>query len=154
LITDSGAQFTSQAFNRWCQKKDIGHRKGAVGQTGSIAVCERFIRTLKDGCTRALSVVPLLQRSFRRELSLYFDWYNRERPHTTLKGATPDEVYFDQRPAYQSPRFEPRPHGPRGSPCAKPQTLVKGQPGVMLEMKVQFAARRRHLPRVTLNRAA
>jgi hypothetical protein len=154
LITDSGAQFTCNAFQPWCEKHGIQHRKGAVGQTGSIAVCERFIRTLKDGCTRALSVVPLLQRSFRRELTLFFNWYNQERPHTTLRGATPNEVYFDQRPACQLPRFEPRPHWPRGSPCAKPQTLVNGQPGVDLELKVQFAARRRHLPRVTLNRTA
>jgi hypothetical protein len=44
-------------------------------------------------------------------------------------------------------------YGP-GSPCTVPQTLVKKQPGVVLEMNVTFAAGRRHLPRVTLNRAA
>ena len=90
----------------------------------------------------------------RRERTLFFDWYNQERPHMTLKGATPDEVYFNQRPANRSPRFEPRPNWPRSSPCAKPQTLVEGQPGVILEMKVQFAARRRHLPCVKLDRSS
>jgi hypothetical protein len=66
------------------------------------------------------------------------------------------KLYFNRRPAGRrgSPRFKPGPHWPRGSPCAKPQTLVKGQPGVNLELKVQFAARRRHLPSVTLDRAA
>ncbi len=154
LITDSGTQFTSLAFQNWCERHGVKHRKGAIGQTGSIAVCERFIRTLKDGCTRVLGIIPLLQRSFRRELSLFFNWYNQDRPHMTLKGATPDEIYFNHRPANRSPRFEPRPNWPRGSPCAKPQTLVKGQPGVVLEMKLQFTARRRHLPCVKLNRAA
>jgi putative transposase len=154
LVTDSGTQFTAEEFGAWCQRHGVRHRKGAVGQTGSIAVCERFIRTLKDGCTRVLAVVPLVQKSLRRELSLFFAWYNQDRPHATLGGATPDEVYFDRRPANQAPRFEPRPNWPRGSPCAKPQTLVKGQPGVVLDVKVDFAVGRRHLPRVTLRRAA
>jgi putative transposase len=154
LITDSGVQFTCAEFKPWCSRHGILHRKGAVGQTGSIAICERFIRTLKDGCSRALSVVPILQRSFRRELSLFGDWYNQDRPHMSLDGATPDEVYFNRWPACRAPRFEPRARWPRGSPCAKPQTLVKGQPGVVLDLEVEFVARRHHLPRVTLRRAA
>jgi hypothetical protein len=91
---------------------------------------------------------------YSSELSLFFDWYNQDRPHMTLKGDTPDEVYFNRRHACRAPRFEPRAHWPRGSPCAAPQTLVKGQPGAVLEMSVDFVARRRHLPRVTLRRAA
>jgi hypothetical protein len=132
----------------------IRHRKGAVGQTGSIAVVERFIRTLKDNCTRVLPVVPLARRAFRHEILLFSDWYNRFRAHMTLGGATPDEVYFDHRSANRSPRFEPRPRWPRGSPCATPQTLVKGQPGVVLKMQIKFVGTRRHLPRVTFSRAA
>jgi transposase InsO family protein len=38
LITDSGTQFTCDAFKPWCKQHGIRHRKGAVGQTGSIAV--------------------------------------------------------------------------------------------------------------------
>jgi putative transposase len=154
LVTDSGMQFTCAEFRPWCQRHGIRHRKGAVGQTGSIAICERFIRTLKDGCTRALAVLPLVQRALRQELSLFFAWFNQDRPHITLGGATPDEVYSGRRPACRAPRFEPRPNWPRGSPCATPQTLVKGQQGVILAMKVEFIGGRRHLPRVTLRRAA
>jgi putative transposase len=154
LITDSGTQFTAEAFGDWCRRHGIRHRKGSVGQTGSIAVCERFIRTLKDGCTRLLAIVPLVPRALRRELSLFFAWYNQDRPHTTLAGATPDEMYFKWRPACRAPRFEPRPNWPRSSPCGKPQTLVKGQPGVVLDLKVEFVSGRRHLPRVTFRRAA
>ena len=154
LITDSGTQFTCDDFGPWCKNHGIRHRKGAVGQSGSIAVIERFMLTLKDGCTRLLSVVPLLHTAFRRELSLFVDWYNRDRPHMTLSGATPNEVYFHLRRANREPRFEPRPGWPRASPCARPRTLVKGQPGVLLDMHVVFVANRRHLPRVTLTRAA
>lgn len=38
--------------------------------------------------------------------------------------------------------------------CASPSTLFRGQPGVRLNLSVQFLAERRHLPIVTLNRAA
>ena len=84
----------------------------------------------------------------------YVNWYNTERPHTFLNGATPDERYFGRRPANRSPRFEPRARWPRGSPCAKPQTLVKGQPGARLELVVTFEAGQKHLPVVELRRVA
>jgi putative transposase len=154
LVTDSGVQFTADGFESWCQRHGIRHRRGAVGQTGSIALVERFIRTLKNGCTRALSVVPFSQRAFRRELSLFFQWYNDARPHMSLMGATPDEIYFKRPPANRSPRYDPRPNWPRGSPCAAPQTLVKGHPGAVLQIKIGFVAGRRHLPTVALKRAA
>jgi transposase InsO family protein len=153
LISDSGAQFKCPGFKAWCHRKNIRHRKGAVGQHGSIAVVERFILTLKNMAVLPLPLVPLLRRSFLRELTLFVSWYNRSRPHSALKGATPDEIYFQRRPANRQPRFEPRPAWPRGSPCASPRTLVKGQPGAILTLNVKFLARRRHLPVVTLTRA-
>jgi transposase InsO family protein len=154
LVTDCGTQFTCDGFAFWCGKHGIRRRHGAVGQPGSIAVVERFIRTLKDSCTRVLPVVSLLRRSFQHELQLFIDWYNTDLPHTTHEGATPDEIYFARRPACRQPRFECRAQWPRASPCARPQTLVKGQPGVCLELLVEFVANRRHLPRVKLTRAA
>jgi len=154
LITDSGPQFTAVSFKTWCGRHNIHQRQGAISQHGSIAVVERFILTLKQSGTCLLPVVPLRRRSFLRELMLFKDWYNRRRPHSTLKGATPDEIYFGHRPACRAPRFEPRGAWPRGSPCARPQTLVKGQPGNVLDCKVGFVARRRHLPVVNLTGAA
>jgi hypothetical protein len=126
---------------------------GAIGRHGSIAVVERFIRTLKDECSRKL-LVPLTRRAVREELRLFLEWYNEERPHEYLGGRTPDEVYFKRRPKNGLPRFEPRPHWPRPSPCAKPRTLVRGQPGVQLELKVEFVRGRKYLPVVSLRRAA
>jgi transposase InsO family protein len=37
LVTDSGSQFTCDEFEPWCKRHGIRHRKGAVGQTGSLA---------------------------------------------------------------------------------------------------------------------
>jgi len=154
LVTDAGPQFTSVNFRPWCRRHGIRHRRGAVGQTGSIAVCERFVLTLKQGCTRVLSVVPLVPGSFQRELDWFVTWFNQDRPHMTLQGATPDEIYSHHRPANRAPRFEPRVKWPRRSACAAPQTLVKGQPGVRIQINLRFVGGRRHLPQVTLTRAA
>src|SRR5262249_35462416 len=131
-----------------------GHRMGAIGKRGSIAVIERFIGTLKRETIHALALVPLRRCAFQRELELARSWYNADRPHTTLKGATPDQMYFGKRPACRQPRFEPRPNWPRPSPCAQPVVLVKGQPGARLKATVEFVARRGHLPRLRITRAA
>jgi len=98
--------------------------------------------------------VPLRRQVFLRELQRTIDWYNRFRPHMTLGGRTPHEVYHQQAPANRAPRFEPRAGWLRESPCAKPQTLVKGQPGVRLDMQVAYHEGRKYLPLVTLHRAA
>jgi transposase InsO family protein len=154
LVTDSGVQFTCPAFKDWCHGHGVRQRRGALGQRGSIAVLERFIGTLKREGIEVLAAVPLLRRAFHRDISLFVGWYNATRPHMTLKGATPDETYFGRRPACRQPRFEPRAHWPRGAPCALPQVLAKGQPGVELNVRLDFPARRRHLPCVTITRAA
>ena len=50
-------------------------------------------------------MVPQRQAGFRRELTSFVAWYNEHRPHTTLRGKTPNEVYFHMRPANQRPRI-------------------------------------------------
>ena len=150
LISDQGTQFIAKGFRRWCRRQGVRHRFGALGKYGSLAVIERCIRTAKVECTRRLIVVPYRLATFERELALYISWYNGHRPHTWLGGATPDEVYHHRRPARRSPRFEPRARWPRRSRCAAPQTLIRGRPGVGLEICVHHHAGRRHLPIITL----
>ncbi len=145
LVTDKGPQFCNKDFKPWCRRKHIKPRFGAIGQHGSIAVVERLILTLKQ-CIAWLLLVPLRREAFRRELLEMAAWYNTERPHMSLNGQTPDEVYRARFPANRKPRFEPRPKWPRGSPCATPWALVKGKPGVRIELDVEFQAGRRHLP--------
>ncbi|MGB2754671.1 MAG: DDE-type integrase/transposase/recombinase [Phycisphaerae bacterium] len=153
LVSDKGPQFWCEELKQWCRRRGIRPRFGAIGKHGSIALIERFIRSMKEeGLRRVL--LPLGRRDFRRELDLYLAWYNGHRPHSALGGATPDERYFSRRPANHTPRYEPRSQWQRGSPCAGPQTLIKGQPGVHLQLAVTFEAGRKHLPVVTLRRAA
>ena len=90
----------------------------------------------------------------RRELDLLIDWYNQHRPHMTLGGKTPDEVYFHRFPANRRPRIEPRLAWPRGSPCALPHALMAGKPGARFNVHVERLGGHAHLPIVRLQRAA
>ena len=153
LISDKGGQFGCDGFKTWCRRHQIKPRFGAVGKHGSIAVIERLILTVKQTMGQ-LSLISLSRESFRQEMVLIGAWYNEDRPHMTLGGKTPNEVYEKRFPANRKPRIEPRPRWPRGSRCAKPQTLVAGKPGQRFEMNVAFHGNRRHLPIVTLQRAA
>jgi len=90
----------------------------------------------------------------RQELLSLADWYNEFRPHMALSGRTPDEVYFRRLPANRRPRLEPSPRWPRGSPCAKPQALVAGQPGDRFVLELRHYDGRAHLPLVNLRRVA
>jgi putative transposase len=106
FVCDKDRVFWCEEFKHWCRGKKIRPRFGAVGKHGSIAVIERIIRTLKDECTRRI-LVPQTQRGFHRELASFLEWYNEYRPHMTLGGKTPNEVYFGQPPANRLPRIEP-----------------------------------------------
>jgi putative transposase len=105
VVSDQGRQFVAKDFRRWCRRRGIRQRFGAIGQYGSLAVIERCIRTLKTECTRRLIAVPYQLVAFEQDLGLYFSWYNRHRPHTRLGAATPDEVYYYRRPAVRAPRL-------------------------------------------------
>lgn len=151
LITDRGRQFDCREFRSWCRRRKIRVRYGAVGRHGSIAVVERFIRTLKE-YLRTLPVVPLEHQAMTRELRLFGEWFNEHRPHKTLGGRTPQEVDESRFPAYRRPRYEPRSQWPRGSRCARPWALIRGRPGARLELDVAYHGGRRHLPIVCLRR--
>jgi len=154
LISDKGSQFWNTGYQTWCKRKKIKPRFGAIGQHGSIAIIERFNRTFKE-LLSWLILIPLRQQDFRDECLAIFDWYNSHRPHMSLDGKTPNEVYCGIKfPAHRGPRLEPRANYPRGSPCAGPQTLVAGQPGDRFTLDIQYYRNRKHLPIIKLTRAA
>jgi putative transposase len=153
LICDKDSIFWCEKFKRWCRRKRIRPRFGAVGQHGSIALIERFMRTMKDeGMRRVL--VPQRRPQIRELIDQFFAWYNEHRPHAALDGRTPNELYYRLRPANRQPRLEPRTRWPRCSPCAVPHTLIAGQPGDRFAFELSFYGGQRHLPVVSLRRAA
>ena len=136
----------------WCKARNILPRCGAVGKHGSVAVVERFHKTMKE--ILRLMVVPEDQSRFEHEVACIIDWFNDSRPHMTLDGKTPNEVYFSHEPANERLRIEPRKNWPRGSPCAKPQVGVDGDPGQPAIIEIGCLEGRCHLPVIRVRRAA
>jgi transposase InsO family protein len=153
LIVDQGPEFNSEHFeDKWCEQHGILPRFGAVGKHGSIAVVERFHRTFKD--ILRLTTIPEEQSQYEHEASLVIDWYNEHRPHMTLDGKTPNEVYFSRPAANGQPRYEPRQRWPRGSPCADPQVKILGNSGDPIILEIDCLKGRRHLPVISTRLAA
>jgi putative transposase len=153
VISDQESMFTSDGFRAWCKRRGIGLRYGAVGKHGSIAIVERFIRSMKHECTRRL-VVPLRRERTRREIAFYVEWYNAHRPHSALAVRTPDEIYNALPPACEKPRLELRSRWPVDSKCAAPQAPVDREHARVVALDVTFLRGRRHLPILSLQRAA
>ena len=140
IITDKGKQFWCRSFKRWCKRRTIRPRYGAIGEPASIAIVERFIRSMKQECTRSL-LVPMSVEAMQREIDLYSTWYNRDRPHMALAGRTPREVYENR--TVRRRHFEPRPKWPHG-----PRRRDR------LRLAVSYVNERKHLPIIELRRAA
>ncbi len=143
LISDRGVQFQAD-YREWCDVHGMKPRWGAVGSHKSIAIIERFWRTLKDECCRRI-VVPLGLVEMQSELDVYAAWYNEHRPHRALGGATPAERRAES--VADVVRLEARARVPiRGDP-----ELTKRASS--LDLSVDGYEGRKHLPVVTLRAA-
>ena len=101
IISDKGTQFFAvnaspenreqHHYAQWCKSRRIKPRFGAVGKYGSIAIIERFMRTLKDECTRKI-LVPYGFDHMCDELGAFITWYNEYRPNMALDARTPAET--------------------------------------------------------------
>jgi hypothetical protein len=151
LISDQGTQFTSSEFQQWCTENNIEQRFGAIGKHGSIAVTERVILTYKEGCTRRI-LVPIAKNEMIHETKLFFDWYNEYRPHMTLNGKTPNEVYYHRHAENAKPRIETRPKAKHSTPCAKPRMCIAGKAGTNIKLHLNFLEGKPHLPIIKIER--
>ncbi|MCA9645404.1 MAG: transposase [Myxococcales bacterium] len=143
LITDRGVQFQAD-YRAWCNRLGIKPRWGAVGSHKSIAIIERFWRSMKAECCRQF-LTPLKPSAMQAELDCYAAWFRLHRPHRALQGITPHERVVDNLP--DRVRFEPRPKMPiRGDPVATRRVSS-------VELRVEHFAGRRHLPVIHLEAA-
>lgn len=141
LVSDRGTQFQTE-YLAWCEQRSVRPRFGAVGQHGSIAVVERFNRSMKDEATRRI-LVPLSLPRMRVEVTAYSGWYNGHRPHQSLGGATPNERLAEAPPEREP--IEARPRHPLAAGARRAPRL---------ELVVRRHEGRAHLPIVELREAA
>jgi transposase InsO family protein len=145
-VTDQGPQFQTQ-YRDWCKRRGVKPRFGAIGKHGSVAVTERAIRSVKDEGIRP-TTVPLALVAMCKLMSLYAHWYNTCRPHSSLGGAAPIEIYFGRKPAHQEPRIEPRARYP-----TKPGEKLRARRGAKVRLEITYLGGEKHLPVVAVKAA-
>jgi putative transposase len=96
MNTDQGSQFTSQAFTGFLKDHDIRISMDGKGSWRDNVFVERLWRSVKyeDIYLRAYDSVSAVRTGLNR----YFNFYNSRRPHSSLDGQTPDQVYFNAQP--------------------------------------------------------
>ncbi|MCH7916206.1 MAG: IS3 family transposase [Deltaproteobacteria bacterium] len=94
--TDQGSQFTSQAFTGLLKQHGIRISMDGKGAWRDNVFIERLWRSVKyeEVYLHAYDTVS----DSRAGIGRYFNLYNRRRPHSSLKGKTPDQVYYSQPP--------------------------------------------------------
>jgi hypothetical protein len=149
-VSDQGGEF-GEAYLEWCDDHDVRGRFGAVGRHGSIAVEERFIRTLKqEGLAHEL--VRLHHGALCASLARFEDWCNDVRPHSCMGGATPEEVLHGRRPTDRRRRFEPRARYPAKGACAAPWAPARVEIGARLDLVATPFRGAWHLAQVEIRR--
>ena len=94
--SDQGSQFTSEAFTGILDKNGIAISMDGKGAWRDNVFVERLWRSVKyeEVYLKAYDTVA----EARASLGRYLDFFNRQRPHSSLDRKTPEEAYFTLRP--------------------------------------------------------
>jgi len=86
ILTDNGNVFGLRSkhskFDRWCRRRGIRHIRTAIHSPTTTGKIERFFQTLSK------------ELGFCKDLEEFRMRYNHFRPHTSLGGKAPAEIYF------------------------------------------------------------
>ena len=95
--TDQGSQFTSEAFTGLLKNNGIAISMDGRGSWRDNVFVERLWKSVKyeEVYLRAYETVS----DARTGIGRYFEFYNAQRPHSSLGGMTPDEFYNRALPA-------------------------------------------------------
>jgi putative transposase len=94
--TDQGSQFTGQAFTGVLASNGIAISMDGKGAWRDNVFVERLWRSVKyeEVYLKAYDSVS----EARASIGCYLDFYNRQRPHSSLDRRTPDQAYFNPLP--------------------------------------------------------
>ena len=109
LISDKGTQFTAGDFKSYMKRQGLTRRYANIGKANGNSKVERFFLSLKY---EFLNLFLFFSKArVDKLLKEYLTYYNEHRPHESLDGQTPHEVYF---------------HKPRDKP-SKDAKSIKGR---------------------------
>ncbi len=87
ILTDNGPEFGGTSkdskFDKWCDEQGIIHIRSGIHKpttVGKISVMQRTIQAELE--------------HWKGDTELWRMMYNHERPHRSLEGKTPAELYF------------------------------------------------------------
>jgi len=94
--TDQGAQFTSLDFTQALESRGVRISMDGKGRWVDNVFVERLWRSVKYEEVYLHAYGSIAEAN--RRLALYFDFYNRIRPHQSLERMTPEAAYFGALP--------------------------------------------------------
>lgn len=87
ILTDNGPEFGGTSkdseFDKWCEKMGIEHLRSGVHKPTTVGKVSAIQRTIQ-------AELP----HWNNDTELWRMMYNHERPHESLRGLTPADVYF------------------------------------------------------------
>lgn len=88
ILTDNGSAYGLKSkhskFDRWCRRRGIHHIRTKVHSPTTNGKVERLFKTMDDEL-----------QFCNYDLELFRLRYNHFRPHSSLKGKTPAQIYFN-----------------------------------------------------------
>ena len=94
--TDQGSQFTSFDFTGTLKSKEVTISMDGRGRCMDNIFIERLWRSLKYEAVYSTKLTDGFKAE--RVIGEWIDFYNTERPHSSLDGKTPAEAYWGDRP--------------------------------------------------------
>jgi putative transposase len=94
--TDQGSQFTSEAFTARLKQEGILISMDGRGRWRDNVFVERIWKSIKYEEVYLHAYASVSEA--RAGIGNYIAFYNTTRPHSSLRGQTPDQVYFNRPP--------------------------------------------------------